>query len=200
MFVAAIYLPKRSHSQLFFPTRLFVSRYSIKRRAERSSVPASDKAIAPDSQKNTPTSLSERQHKANKPPNRCHATPPRQASAALPSFSAPAIQGKCVFPTLELSSRVCPAGVLPRGERGDGLEVTSTHTPLRHVTSSPPVALALLASSSGPGEQKAKPELLYVCTSRTSGFFFVLPSRLLHMGFKSLLNPFTRNYDYYNEL
>ncbi len=128
MFVAEIYLLKRFHSQLFFPTRLFYSRYSLNRSAERSSVPASDKAIAPDSQKNTPTSLSERQHKANNPPNRCHATPPRQASAALPSFSAPAIQGKCVFPTLELSSRVCPAGVLPRGERGDELEVTSTHT------------------------------------------------------------------------
>lgn len=67
-----------------------------------------------------------------------------------PPSRAPAIQGKCVFPTLELSSRVCPAGVLPRGERGDGLEVTSTHIPLRHVTSSPPVALALLASSSEP--------------------------------------------------
>lgn len=79
-----------------------------------------------------------------------------------PPSRAPAIQGKCVFPTLELSSRVCPAGVLPRGERGDGLEVTSTHIPLRHVTSSPPVALALLASSSEPerlrrgGQQKVK--------------------------------------------
>lgn len=86
-------------------------------------------------------------------------TPPLPGRPPLlsPPSRALAIQGKCVFPTLELSSRVCPAGVLPRGERGDGLEVTSTHTPLRHVTSSPPVALALLACSSGPGEQKAKP-------------------------------------------
>ncbi len=52
----------------------------------------------------------------------------RHPSPAGLRFSAPAIQGKCVFPTLELSSRVCPAGVLPRGERGDELEVTSTHT------------------------------------------------------------------------
>lgn len=62
-------------------------RYSLNRRAERSSVPASDKAIAPDLQKNTPTSLSERQHKANKPPNRCHATPPRQASFSGSCYS-----------------------------------------------------------------------------------------------------------------
>ncbi len=100
------YLLKRFHTQLFFPTRLFDSRYSLNRSAERSSVPASDKAIAPDSQKNTPTSLSERQHKANNPPNRCHATPPRQASASqLPLF-----KGNVYFPHWS-----CPAGSARQG-------------------------------------------------------------------------------------
>lgn len=125
-----------------FSEEIFSKSISEAARDHQSPPPTRPRLLA---HKRTPTSLSERLHKANKPPNRCHATPPCRPPPLASSRGSRYSREMCISHTGDVQ-RGCPAGVVPRGRRRAAGEVTSTHILLWHVTSSPLVALTLCYS------------------------------------------------------